>query len=346
MRLIPLKYLKENSCIAIDIIDNQGRIMLKKGQKITQNGINILSNLGVAAVYIQDEYCFNQKPHASTELNSIFKHIEGFKAIGDRINEGISSSEDIIKATEIATELVNELLLLDVDSKIVYEPSKLHVNSVIENNIYIAMMSTVLGIKMNLNKEDLVKLCLTALLKDVALLSPKILNAHLTSYKTHPLVAYQYLKEVYKIDEAILNGVLQHHEYDDGSGFPNKLKGSEICTFAKIISLVDCFYEVKSTHEHLDSTELLFEIKLKKILRKFNAEMITYFVRNAEIFNLDTLIRLSNKDLAVVYKNNHLNPFKPIVKIVKSFTYDKGEIINLQESELVIKNIEYYVEEA
>ena len=320
--------------------------MLKKGQKITQGGITILNNLGIDAVYIEDEYCFNHTANQSTmALSNIFEYIEGFKAIGHRINDGTSNGEDIVKATEIATKLVDDLLLLDKNSKIVYEPTKLRASSVIEQNIYVAMMATTLGLKMNLSKENLVKLCLASLLKDVALLSPKILEAYATSYKMHPAIAYQYLKEVYQVEEDILLGILQHHEYEDGSGFPNKLKGNEICTFAKIISIVDCFYEIKSKHEHLDSTEMLFEAKLKSILRKFNAEMITYFIRNAEIFALDTLIRLSNQDLAVVYQNNPANPFKPIIRIIKSFTYDEGTIINLQESPLVIKNIEYYVED-
>ena len=345
MRLIPVKYLKEKSCIAIDIIDDQGRTMLKKGQKITAQGIQILKNLGVAAVYIEDEYCLNQNTYQYTmELGNIFKHIEGLREIGSRINEGTSGGEDIVQATMIANEIVDEMLMLPPESKIVYEPCKLRVNSVVEQNIYIAMMATALGVKMGLQKKDLVKLCIATLLKDVALLSPKILAEHATSYKTHPLVAYKYLKEKYQVDEEILKGVLQHHEYNDGTGFPNKLKGKEICTFARIISLVDCFYEVKATHEHLDSTEMLFEVKLKHILRKFDPEMITYFIRNAEVFSKDTLIRLSNDDLAVIYENNPANPFRPTIKMIQSYTYDEGEIIHLQDSSLIIKNIEYYVE--
>lgn len=247
------------------------------------------------------------------------------------------------RAIEVATEIVDEILKLPTDAKIFYEPNKLIVNSVIEQTIYIAMMATTLGVKMNLPKDQLIKLCLSALLKDIALLSPKIAMG--SSYKTHPVVAYDYLKGVYRLDEDILQGVLQHHELCDGSGYPNKLKGSDLCTFAKIIGLVDCFYEIKSNHSHLDTTEMLFETKLKKILLKFDAEMITYFIRNAEVFTPDTLIRLTNDDLAVIHANNSQNPFRPVIKIIRSNIYTEGEIIKLQDSKLSIKNIEYYVED-
>ena len=56
MRLVPVQNLKENSQIAINIIDNEGRFLLKEGQKITPQGIQILNRLGVAYVYINDEY--------------------------------------------------------------------------------------------------------------------------------------------------------------------------------------------------------------------------------------------------------------------------------------------------
>lgn len=66
--------------------------MLKKGQKITQGGITILNNLGIDAVYIEDEYCFNHTANQSTmALSNIFEYIEGFKAIGHRINDGTSN---------------------------------------------------------------------------------------------------------------------------------------------------------------------------------------------------------------------------------------------------------------
>lgn len=38
MRLVPVKKLKEDSEIAINVIDNNWRLMLKEGQKLLQKG--------------------------------------------------------------------------------------------------------------------------------------------------------------------------------------------------------------------------------------------------------------------------------------------------------------------
>lgn len=346
MRLVPVKYLKENSCIAINIVDNDGRFMLKEGQKITAHGINILKKLGVSYVYITDEYCFNHTSTKSTQIEHIYEHIIKLKSIAYRVIDGTSNSEDLLTATNIASDIVDDMLLLPNDFKISYEPNKLVVNCVIEQTIYVAMMATALGIKMQLSKPQLVNLCLSALLKDIALLSPKINSDNAVSYKTHPAVAYSYLKSTYNLDEEILLGILHHHEYVNGCGYPSGLKGDQICRFARIISLVDCFYTLKSNHELLDNQETLFEAKMKKILTQFDLEMINYFIHYANVFTLDTLVRLTNNDLAVIYQNSSLNPFKPVIKIIQSSKYQEGEIINLMETpHLVIKNIEYYVEE-
>lgn len=44
--------------------------------------------------------------------------------------------------------------------------------------------------------------------------------------------------------------VQQHHEMPNGSGYPSKLKNSEICPGAKIISIVDAFEAVMLKHIH------------------------------------------------------------------------------------------------
>ena len=55
------------------------------------------------------------------------------------------------------------------------------------------------------------KLCLAALLKDVALLSPKIKIDNQAAYKTHPQVAYDYLSELINLHESPL--VIKRIEY-------------------------------------------------------------------------------------------------------------------------------------
>lgn len=56
--------------------------------------------------------------------------------------------------------------------------------------------------------------------------------------KEHPAIGYEIIKEI-PFDKEISNIILQHHERNDGSGYPNGLIANEICTGAKILAVAD-----------------------------------------------------------------------------------------------------------
>ena len=345
MRLVPVKCLRTDSEIAVDVINNDGKLMLKEGQKVTSKGIETLEKIGISYVYINDEYCFsNKKNKYSTKIDYFYKSIRQLEKLANKSISGEASFSDIQDTMYIATQFVDDVLAAQDSLKISYEPNKLSVNPFIEQTIYVAIMAVILGAKMKLSKDKLVKLCIATLLKDIALVSPNAKLAYDVVYIQHPVLGYKYLKKKYAIDEEILEAILHHHERSDGSGFPNKLKGEEISLLARIISVVDTFYEIKVNHKMLGNTHGVLEENLKKIFKKLDMDVLGYFLKNVEIFTLDSMVILNNGDIGVIIKNNDRNPFKPCVKIVKSSHNLEGQIIDLFEhTNLGIKNLTYYV---
>jgi putative nucleotidyltransferase with HDIG domain len=59
--------------------------------------------------------------------------------------------------------------------------------------------------------------------------------------KRHPLIGYELLKDVPSINAEILDGVRHHHEYLDGSGYPDALKGSQISDLVRLLTISDVF---------------------------------------------------------------------------------------------------------
>ena len=143
-----------------------------------------------------------------------------------------------------------------------------------------------------------------------------------------------------------MDTILHHHEHFDGTGYPNRLKGEEISEFARIISIIDMFYAIKSDNGMFNDSSEQFEYKINRMVSMFDTRILVYFFANAELFTLDSLVRLNNGDIAVVVENNCSNAFRPVVKIVRSNTYKLGEVLELQNhSELKITKLEYYVED-
>jgi PAS domain S-box-containing protein len=66
----------------------------------------------------------------------------------------------------------------------------------------------------------------------------RLTDIEMTLIKVHPQTGYDILKDV-ELPHPIAEIVLQHHEREDGSGYPNGLKDGSILLEAKIVSIAD-----------------------------------------------------------------------------------------------------------
>ena len=59
--------------------------------------------------------------------------------------------------------------------------------------------------------------------------------------RRHPVIGYELLKDLPDIGPEILDGVRHHHEYLDGSGYPDALKAPEISDLVRLLTISDIF---------------------------------------------------------------------------------------------------------
>ncbi len=59
--------------------------------------------------------------------------------------------------------------------------------------------------------------------------------------KRHPTIGYDLLKDIPGLGPDILDGVKHHHEYLDGSGYPDGLTGPEISDLVRLLTISDIF---------------------------------------------------------------------------------------------------------
>lgn len=106
-----------------------------------------------------------------------------------------------------------------------------------------------IGRKMKLPEEKLLMLEWGTLLHDIGklaiedavLLKPGPLSAsEYEKMKSHPRIGYEMLQDAAYLREA-LEISLFHHEYYDGSGYPQRLRGEEIPLLARICAVADAF---------------------------------------------------------------------------------------------------------
>jgi putative nucleotidyltransferase with HDIG domain len=59
--------------------------------------------------------------------------------------------------------------------------------------------------------------------------------------RSHPVIGYELLKDIEDITPEILDGVRHHHEYLDGSGYPDALTAPEISDLVRLLTISDIF---------------------------------------------------------------------------------------------------------
>jgi HD-GYP domain-containing protein (c-di-GMP phosphodiesterase class II) len=59
--------------------------------------------------------------------------------------------------------------------------------------------------------------------------------------RRHPVIGYELLQATSGIDPETLDGVRHHHEYLDGSGYPDGLAGSQISDLVRLLTISDIY---------------------------------------------------------------------------------------------------------
>jgi HD-GYP domain-containing protein (c-di-GMP phosphodiesterase class II) len=59
--------------------------------------------------------------------------------------------------------------------------------------------------------------------------------------REHPVLGFDALKAVAGIDPEVLDAVRHHHEYLDGSGYPDALIAADIADIVRLLTISDIF---------------------------------------------------------------------------------------------------------
>lgn len=134
---------------------------------------------------------------------------------------------------------------------------------------------------------------------------------------THPLLSYNILKEK-GFPLSVCLGALEHHEKENGMGYPRRLVSSKISIYAKIIA-VSCSYEAitasRSHKEARSSYDAMVEM-LKNNGKQFDENVIKALLFAVSLYPIGAYVFLHNGKIGQVVDVNPVNPKQPIVQLV------------------------------
>jgi putative nucleotidyltransferase with HDIG domain len=120
----------------------------------------------------------------------------------------------------------------------------------VDHSVNVSVLSIYLGMQIGYSHQVILEhLGTGALLHDIGKFQIKIEDGDSEKVieekmKDHPRVGRILLEKEGKLSEEVLNIVSQHHECHDGSGYPNRLKSTQIYDLARIVSIANVFDEL------------------------------------------------------------------------------------------------------
>ena len=134
-------------------------------------------------------------------------------------------------------------------------------------------------------------------------------------------------------DEQIVGAVLQHHERNDGSGYPAGLKKEQICGFARILAIVDIYDAMTSnrTYKQKRSPFDVFKILADDILHgRLDTEYGVSFIRHICQALNGCWVKLSDGEVGkIVYIDESRLDALPVVQTMK------GDFLDLNKNSSV-----------
>ncbi len=120
-----------------------------------------------------------------------------------------------------------------------------------------------------------VKVDINIILKPAVLTDEEILEI-----RKHPQYGYDILKQTNQSSEECRKVVLQHHERDNGRGYPQGLKGDEIHLYGRICSIADVFDALSAKRPYKQSLQPFQALNVMKVemMEHFHKELFQKFV--------------------------------------------------------------------
>ncbi len=156
----------------------------------------------------------------------------------------------------------------------------------------VAVVSGLIAQKLDFSTMAIDQIILAGLLHDVGKLkidladSQALLTMNEDEVKEHTIIGYKLIKENFELSEDIAKVALEHHENNDGSGYPQGLSSDYISEFSQIVNVANYYDNLafNRTHTIITNNKEALRTMLEVGTKRFSAKMLYTFIH---MFNYD-----------------------------------------------------------
>ncbi|NLW09302.1 MAG: HD-GYP domain-containing protein [Firmicutes bacterium] len=313
MRYLAIDEIKDGMLLAKDLFSNEGKVLLAKGTKLTRAYLERLKDFDFTHLYVLDSE--NDDDREIMGPVSEVTKAQAIKIVKDTLGKALVVQNVDLKQMNMVADIILDEVLENND--VIYNMLDLkeHDNYTYVHSVNVCIISTIMGKHLGLPRDRLKELAMGTLLHDLGMvyIDPEILNkmTNLTPEETkqvqdHARLGFERLRTYTGLSILSAHVAYQHHEREDGSGYPRGLKGDEIHLYAKIAAVADSFDAMTSNklyREPLWSHEAIAELKANAPT-KYDRKAVAALSWSVAPYPVGSVLLLSTGEKAVVVNTN------------------------------------------
>ena len=240
-----------------------------------------------------------------------------------RNNQSLDTEKVVAEMKELCTFVQgNRQAVLILQSLMPYNVD----NFLVTHSLRAAVFAIVVGMELKMQNHQLVELATAALLHEIGLIhisediysrAAELSDEEKKYLHVHPVLSCKILKKA-KFPLPICLGTLDHHERENGTGYPQKLTGEKISLYGKILAVV-CSYEAMTGERKYKKAEEPATGLLNVLRREpsqYDEEILKALLNALSFFPIGSFVYLSNNTVGQVIDNNSEDPRFPIVRVI------------------------------
>jgi HD-GYP domain-containing protein (c-di-GMP phosphodiesterase class II) len=328
-----------------------GGLLFNKNRYVSERDIEILTAFLVPTVVIEKDpeeaenaIDGNKMLQETANLMTFYREYAEMVSLIKRVFNAVGAGQSF-PILDIRTRLEALLRSIDQYNALTFSPKNTVIRDYLyHNSVMVCLTSYQLARWHGFQSKDLIPIAMAGLFHDIgnakvdqAFLekTSRLTLAEIEEIRKHTVFGYQILKNVPAINEGVKLCALQHHEKEDGSGYPLGLTGEKIHIYSKVIAVADIYHAMTNhrAYKRAQSPYLVLEQIVNDSFGKLDPLLVQTFIQKLTQIHNGTLVKLSDNRIGEIIFTDNANPTRPWVNV-------NGSIVNLtRERNLYIQEV-------
>ncbi|WP_379134755.1 HD-GYP domain-containing protein [Paenibacillus sp. sgz500958] len=223
----------------------------------------------------------------------------------------------LLESLDKQRDVVSLLLMLGLEDTTIYNHS-----------LQVGLLSLYLAKWLGFTGEECMEISRAGYLHDIgkSQVEPSILNKQILTpedqeeLKRHTNYGYEVILKSMK-DKTTALVALQHHEFEDGTGYPKGINHREIHSYTRVVAAANIYVGLVTSRSYKSKQSLITVLRQVEELGfgKLHAKTVQVLIRNLLPSFIGKNVQLSNGEKGIIVMNNPTDLFKPLVKVENQF---------------------------